>query len=75
MSKLLITRRIDVIDHHSTGRMMREYREHHGISIREVARRMGLSAAYVSDLERGRRNWKLANAERYQQAVSANQQK
>ena len=28
-----------------------------GLSLREVSRRLGISAPYLSDLERGNRNW------------------
>lgn len=37
------------------GEFLREHRQHQGISLREIARRMGLSAAYLSDVELGRR--------------------
>jgi len=36
---------------------MRKKRQAAGVSLREVARRMSLSAAYVSDLELGKRRW------------------
>lgn len=35
---------------------MREIRENAGISLRELARRLGWTPAYVSDIELGRRN-------------------
>ena len=38
------------------GATVREIREAAGTSLRELARRLGWSAAYVSDIERGRRN-------------------
>lgn len=38
------------------GPTVREIREAAGISLRELARRLGWSAAYVSDIELGRRN-------------------
>lgn len=34
---------------------LRVLREEHGLSLREVSRRMGFSAPYVSDVERNRR--------------------
>lgn len=46
-----------IIDHVTTGRDARKEREAHGISVREMARHLGLSAPYISDLERGHRNW------------------
>lgn len=36
---------------------MRSRRLAVGVSVRELGRRLGVSAAYVSDLELGRRNW------------------
>ena len=48
---------IQVIDHEATGQVWRERRKELKISLREAARRMGLSASFVSDLELGRRNW------------------
>jgi len=36
---------------------MREKRETAGLSLQRVAELMEFSAAYVSDLERGRREW------------------
>jgi transcriptional regulator with XRE-family HTH domain len=45
------------LDHIAIGAMARQQRERSGFSLREVARRLDLSAAYVSNLERGRNNW------------------
>jgi len=35
------------------GRVLRRAREHHGLAVREVARRIGRSSAYLSQIERG----------------------
>jgi len=35
------------------GRVLRRAREHHGLAIREVGRRIGKSSAYLSQIERG----------------------
>jgi len=35
------------------GRVLRRAREHHGLSIRQVERRIGRSSAYLSQIERG----------------------
>ena len=35
------------------GRVLRRAREHHGFALREVARRLGRSSAYLSQIERG----------------------
>jgi predicted transcriptional regulator len=57
-------RQIDVCCEHCDGtglvtvihfRWLRWKRERAGISLREMARRLGFSAAYVSDFERGNR--------------------
>lgn len=37
------------------GGALREYRKSNGISLRELGRRTGFSAAYLSDIELGRR--------------------
>ena len=39
------------------GGHMRKLREGANVSLRELAHRAELSAPYISDLERGRRNW------------------
>lgn len=46
-----------VLDNKAMGQAMRIARKKAGVSGRELARRLGLSAAYVSDLELGRRGW------------------
>lgn len=37
------------------GACLRALREHRGLSLREMARRLAWSATYLSDVERGRR--------------------
>jgi transcriptional regulator with XRE-family HTH domain len=44
------TRRDDVPP---VGRVLRRAREHHGLALREVGRRIGRSSAYLSQIERG----------------------
>ncbi len=39
------------------GAEMRKFREAAGITARTVARRLEVSASYLSDLEHGRRRW------------------
>jgi DNA-binding XRE family transcriptional regulator len=58
-----------VLDDGAVGAAMRKAREKAGLTGREVARRLGLSAAYVSDLELGRRGWDAARQERYLAAL------
>jgi predicted transcriptional regulator len=56
-------------DDKATGARMRAMREGRGLSGREVARRMGFSAAYVCDLELGRRIWSTKVIELYLTAI------
>jgi len=53
----LVTRLVRVPDNAATGQLMREARKQAGLSVREMARRLGQSAPFVSDLELGRRGW------------------
>ena len=46
----LATRRDDVPP---VGRVLRRAREHHGLPLREVGRRIGRSSAYLSQIEHG----------------------
>jgi len=54
----------------ATGALFRGARLAQGLSLRAVARRARFSAAYVSDLERGRRAWTLAAQLRIGRAIS-----
>jgi transcriptional regulator with XRE-family HTH domain len=40
------------------GKDMRKLRERLGISLRATCRAVGVTAAYLSDMERGRRAWR-----------------
>lgn len=53
-----------VIDNLKAGEEIRREREVANISLRTLAKRMGFSAAYLSDMERGRRNWSNARFEK-----------
>lgn len=46
-----------VINPKLTGERARRIREKEKVGLRELAKNMGISAAYLSDLELGRRNW------------------
>lgn len=48
---------------------LRGLREREGVSLRDIAIRMRLSAGYISDVELGRRNLLPAFAEKYVEAV------
>ena len=60
----LKTRRIVAVDHAGTGAAVRKYRLRLGRSLRSVARSLGCSATYLSDLERGKRRWNRALLEK-----------
>lgn len=49
----------------------REVRRTAGLSLRSVARQMGISTMYLSDLERGNRQWSGDTATQWASAVSA----
>ena len=57
--------RVREIDHVKTGIAARKEREVSGVSLRSVARIMGISAMYLSDLERGRRPWTIKIADKF----------
>lgn len=65
----LVTRLCHVPDNVETGKVARNARTRAGLSLREVARRMKLSAPFVSDLELGRRGWNETLVTKYQFAV------
>lgn len=50
------------------GMAARVLRKSAGLSLREVARRMGFSAPYVCDLEYGRRQWTNCLMNNYKKA-------
>jgi transcriptional regulator with XRE-family HTH domain len=45
------------IRNEQAGEMIRELRERKGVSLLALSNAVGYSQQYVSDLERGRRNW------------------
>ena len=55
--KLTIPKKSPPPDHRPLGAEMRRRRESKGFALREVARKLGISAPYLSDLELGRRYW------------------
>ncbi len=61
----LITRLERVVDHEATGKLMRKFRIEKGESLRSVAKRMGVSAPFLSDLELGRRHWTEEKVEQF----------
>lgn len=53
----LATKQATVTDHVKTGAFARKLRKSKGISLRSLAKELDKSAVFISDLERGRRNW------------------
>ena len=51
------------------GRKMRKLRVKSGFQIAPLAHAMGISPSYLSDLERGRRDWTLTLRKRFTAAV------
>lgn len=51
------TKTIAVIDHQRAGAQIRDMRVRRGMSLRSMAKRIGISAPFLSDLELGRRAW------------------
>ena len=60
---------IRVVDHEATGAYWRKRREKNAISLRALALQMECSAPFLSDLERGRRNWSKDTEDRYRNAL------
>lgn len=60
----------EVIDSQKTAEKARIAREKLNLSLREVARRMAISAAYLSDLERGNRSWSQDVCDWFEDALS-----
>ncbi len=65
----MVTKLMHVPDNAATGKLARDARTAAGLSLREVARRMQLSAMFISDLERGRRCWTDRHIARYRSAI------
>jgi len=51
----------------------RSLRKKSGLSLRRVARIMGISAPYLSDLELGNRAWSAAREQQFRNAVNPKQ--
>lgn len=51
------------------GKSMRKLREISGKQQKEVAKAMGISAAYLSDMELGRRDWSADTIAKFKKAL------
>ena len=56
-------------DHERIGEAMRRDREAAGLTLVQIAERMGVSGSYLSDLERGKRAWHEPIRQRYLTAL------
>lgn len=66
----LKTRRVEQIDHAATGARARAIRLRSGRTLRWTATKLGFSAAFLSDLERGKRNWNAKLLKRFERAIA-----
>jgi len=69
MTPILKSQTLLVQDCEATGGIMRTMRETAEVSLRSVAKTMGITPAYLSDLERGRRAWNDKLCKRFQEAL------
>lgn len=58
-----------VTDPYAEGRALREFRKSKAVSLREMSRRLQVSAAFLSDVELGKRGARGRWMERYQAAL------
>ena len=58
-------------DDRAVGREMRDLRERRGLTLRQLAARLELSPAYISDLERGNRHWHKGMTDSFKSALRA----
>lgn len=58
-----------LIDHVETGAQVRAERERQGLKLQPVADEMGITVQFLSDLERGRRNWTEELLEKAEAAI------
>lgn len=57
------------IDHQKTGKELRRLREKANISLRGLAKALGVSSAFLSDIELGHRNWTEEKVEKFLKAI------
>lgn len=58
------------IDHKQLGSRLRAERERQGMSQGVMAGKLGMTQGFLSDLERGRRNWLGRHIKAYQMALA-----
>ena len=57
------------LNQRAVGAEMRGLRELAQVSLREMARRMGITPPYLSDMELGKRNWSLERLEAFRKSL------
>jgi predicted transcriptional regulator len=62
--------RLFVQSNRENGQFARKCREEAGVSLRTLAKRMGVSAPFLSDLERGNRQWSDALCGKWEVAMN-----
>jgi transcriptional regulator with XRE-family HTH domain len=70
IAKVKTVRRIE-FQHGETGAAARKVRKRKKVALRSMAKKMGISAAYLSDLERGRRNWNVDLVNRFERGLGS----
>lgn len=70
LKRLTVPKQVEIVDNAATGNEMRVRRKLAGLSLREIGERLHISAAFLSDLELGRRPWTEERARQYVQAIS-----
>lgn len=69
---LCVMKPVDAVDHEATGAKMRQLRTNAGISLTEMAGRLPMNLAQLSQMETGKRPWNEAQAARYVAALNGN---
>ena len=62
---------LERVDSHKTGAALREMRLRRKVTVRTMAKRLGISASYLCDLEHGHRNWGKRRHDEYLRMVRA----
>ena len=66
----MVTETVRRLDYAQFGEVLRYHRKDAGMSLREMARKLKLSAAFLSDCERGKRRLNEKHLELYVETLS-----
>ena len=58
------------IDHTKAGRKIRKHRKARNVQLNDLATELGITDGYLSDLERGKRNWTQKRFSEAHRAIS-----